>query len=372
MMKKALVCILICMLMVLSVVVPTSASTVAKTTSHPLIGGNTLYVGGSGPNNYTKIQDAINESITGDTVFVFDDSSPYHETLMINKSISFVGENKETTVIESTENSAVVTIAADLVSMRDFTVIIQDLPLSWGMGISISKMLYWPNEKVEIIQNVTVYNNNIVSTNPNSSGITSLYCNSANISNTHVSGCSMGIQLFLSSHNTVTNNVVENCSYGIYVANTWSPRYHLWFVHPQFGENILSRNIIRDNQIGLLIDGDRTKNDRILENTISSNEKGIVLGTTLKSEIARNNFIENDRNALIFSINLLFYPTNSWHDNYWGEPKKLPVPIFGVFWCILMYRTAFGETNFGNAIPLGRYPVIAFDRTPVQEPYEYP
>jgi len=33
--------------------------------------GNTLYVGGSGPNNYTRIQDAIDYASDWDTVFVY-------------------------------------------------------------------------------------------------------------------------------------------------------------------------------------------------------------------------------------------------------------------------------------------------------------
>ena len=33
--------------------------------------GKTLYVGGSGPGNYTKIQDAINNAIDGDTIYVY-------------------------------------------------------------------------------------------------------------------------------------------------------------------------------------------------------------------------------------------------------------------------------------------------------------
>jgi len=41
------------------------------------LGGNTLYVGGSGPGNYTSIQDAIDDASDGDTVYVYDDSSPY-------------------------------------------------------------------------------------------------------------------------------------------------------------------------------------------------------------------------------------------------------------------------------------------------------
>lgn len=62
--------------------------------------GNILYVGGSGPGNYTKIQDAINNSSNGDTVFVYDESSPYYENIVINKSMKLEGENKETTVID--------------------------------------------------------------------------------------------------------------------------------------------------------------------------------------------------------------------------------------------------------------------------------
>ena len=35
--------------------------------------GNILYVGGSGPGNFTSIQDAVNNASEGDTVFVFDE-----------------------------------------------------------------------------------------------------------------------------------------------------------------------------------------------------------------------------------------------------------------------------------------------------------
>ena len=43
--------------------------------------GTWLYVGGSGPGNYTRIQDAINDSSDGDTVFVY--SGHYAEHLVI-------------------------------------------------------------------------------------------------------------------------------------------------------------------------------------------------------------------------------------------------------------------------------------------------
>ncbi|MCD6573584.1 MAG: hypothetical protein J7K95_05780 [Thermoplasmata archaeon] len=60
--------------------------------------GKTLYVGGSGPNNYTHIQDAINDASNGDTIFVY--SGIYYENVVINKSINLFGEAKETTIID--------------------------------------------------------------------------------------------------------------------------------------------------------------------------------------------------------------------------------------------------------------------------------
>ena len=36
------------------------------------IDGDTLYVGGDGPNNYTTIQSAIDDAVDGNTVFVYD------------------------------------------------------------------------------------------------------------------------------------------------------------------------------------------------------------------------------------------------------------------------------------------------------------
>jgi hypothetical protein len=62
--------------------------------------GNWIYVGGSGPGNYTSIQNAINQANNGDNIYVYDDSSPYYENLYIDKSISLIGENKDSTIID--------------------------------------------------------------------------------------------------------------------------------------------------------------------------------------------------------------------------------------------------------------------------------
>ncbi|TET90150.1 MAG: hypothetical protein E3J35_07980 [Methanomassiliicoccales archaeon] len=83
--------------------------------------GTTLYVGGTGGNNYTTIQEAINAAVDGDTVFVYDDSAPYMESLVISKTINLTGENRDTTIISGSGNYAV-SVSADWVNFTGFTV----------------------------------------------------------------------------------------------------------------------------------------------------------------------------------------------------------------------------------------------------------
>ncbi len=83
---------------------------------------NILYVGGSGANNYTSIQEAINDALPGDIIFVYDDSSPYYENLIINKSIKLIGENRETTIIDGKGTKSVIEIVADNISISNFSI----------------------------------------------------------------------------------------------------------------------------------------------------------------------------------------------------------------------------------------------------------
>ena len=83
--------------------------------------GITLYVGGTGPNNYTSIQSAIDDASDGDTVYVYDDSSPYIEKITIDKSIYLIGEDRNTTNIHF-DDDIIVSIFSDFVLFKDFTI----------------------------------------------------------------------------------------------------------------------------------------------------------------------------------------------------------------------------------------------------------
>ena len=117
----AIIIILICIYTIPNI----SGSIIRMNPIYETINGNILYVGGTGPGNYTKIQDAIDNSTEGDTVFVF--SGTYYESILIWKSISLVGENKENTIlfpgaVEQNDNSTIF-ISADNSSIKGFTIV---------------------------------------------------------------------------------------------------------------------------------------------------------------------------------------------------------------------------------------------------------
>jgi len=102
MIKKGLA-VAVILLFIGMCVVPSTAVQELREVSTISFDGNTLYVGGSGQNNYTTIQSAINNASDGDTVLVFDESSPYYEHVIVDKSIELIGENKETTTIDGNQ-----------------------------------------------------------------------------------------------------------------------------------------------------------------------------------------------------------------------------------------------------------------------------
>ena len=74
---------LIVMLLFLGMTISSSTGfNLEKQSTIATLDGNTLYVSGSGPNNYTKIQDAIDNESKGYTVFVY--SGTYSENLKIS------------------------------------------------------------------------------------------------------------------------------------------------------------------------------------------------------------------------------------------------------------------------------------------------
>lgn len=81
--------------------------------------GVTLYAGGNGPENHTRIQDAVNLAQDGDTVFVY--GGEYHENVVVDKAIRLVGESKDNVYLNGGTRAAI-KVLANNVEITGFTI----------------------------------------------------------------------------------------------------------------------------------------------------------------------------------------------------------------------------------------------------------
>jgi len=307
-MNKKLIAISIILLSIGINVIP-STSYWAEKCSLLMLRGHTFYVGGSGPGNYTTIQDAINASSDGDTVFVFQGS--YNEKIMINKSVLVLGENASRTFIndsyEPDWTSQVVWISSHNVVFSGFTVVLEQ---GDGVGIRLSNS-----------QNCTV-SHNIVK-------------------------ASCGILLGDSSYDIIENNSFFTLAYGIYhwdfKINSNSSyniiRYN-WFTNTggtiHLDESGISfwifarENVISDNYFYHCSDYAIYSNSpyrNIIERNIirgnNSNYEGIAIHIEYSDHFPPGNIIrENNISSCELGIGLegdyFTVEDNVIHDNDWG------------------------------------------------------
>jgi parallel beta-helix repeat protein len=99
---------------------------------------NILYVGGTGSKNYTTIQDAIDNAINGDTVYVYT-GTYYEHNIIVDKKINLIGEDKNSTIIDVQGNYKGIQIYADEVVFTGFT-----------LKNNTYKFDYWYNSLLEI------------------------------------------------------------------------------------------------------------------------------------------------------------------------------------------------------------------------------
>jgi len=298
--------------------------------------GSILYVGGSGGENYSTIQEAIDAAVNGDIVFVYDYSSPYQENIRINKQISVIGENRDTTNINGvTGQNHVVRISSKNAEISGFTI-------TGAAGSQDGIVVYLTVEESSISNNIIkdssygillqatsgriTISDNIISYN-DFQGIF-LQESDRNIisGNTISDNNDFGIAIdTISTQNEIFDNIIEDNFAGIRISGGGS-------------QNIISGNKILNNDMeGILIEGVLSTVNNLTGNNISGNNAGIKISSggkniiksnnikdnsmegiflSLSNEniIEMNNFIENRRNArYIISFR------NTWDKNYWDD-----------------------------------------------------
>ena len=71
-----------------------------------------IHVGQQENTNFTSIQEAINHANNGDTIYVHQ--GHYNETILINKPIIVIGENKTSTIVDGGKKDSVFIILQNL------------------------------------------------------------------------------------------------------------------------------------------------------------------------------------------------------------------------------------------------------------------
>lgn len=252
-----------------------------------------LYVGGTGPGNYTKIQDAIDDATEGDTIFVFNGT--YNEQLIINKSnINLIGEDREITIIDGGGNGIAIDIPAD--------------------------------SNNNVVSGLTVRNTTYAAIYLHSdSSHTGATCSNNTISDCIIHDCiglpfQAGIRIYGGNLDCHTdNNIIMNCN----ISNTSiGIAFELTDENSNVNNNEIFYCYIYENNKGINFLGNGIiKNNLIFEcNIFNNSDTGInVEGINYRNDIYHNNLIDNNQNAYDDESEIYWYNDQLLEGNYFDD-----------------------------------------------------
>jgi parallel beta-helix repeat protein len=348
-MKKHLIYIILLLGLTIQ---PITQGLVYEKSNHEMINGNILNVGGTGPGNYTLIQDAIDNASDGDTIFVYNKT--YYEHLEIKKKLNIIGRNQKDTIISGIEESSFIIKLSGMSSGTKITgfTINSDKIESYG-GILLS------HSSDNIIENNTFiipkdmgswsilfysgYNNIIKNNKISGHGIEIEDSNYNIIIENDIIDARDAIELERSNNNLIESNLIKDC---ITVS-----------ISGPSDNNIIINNTFNGNLQGVGIYS--SKGNKIIGNNFENNRIGIHLFWCGYNYIHKNNFKNNYKNADV--VGNWKRPINSWNENYWDDWIGLSSPLF---WWIPKFIE--GEIMLGIDKSIKCF---NFDFNPVKEPY---
>lgn len=366
----------------------------ADKTAVPLSYGNILYVGGSGPGNYSTIQDAIDNASDDDTIFVF--SGIYEENLRVYKKLIIEGENWETTIIDGNNIKFTASIEANEVQISDFTFTESGYKrIDAGITLLANNCIIRNNFFQDchcsiLIQDAdgnTVENNEIDSSGyPNKYGIELINSNNNRICKNTFKKTTFSMNLEKSNNNEILENIFSSNRHGIWFVHssgnkvlgneiTLCESFCFWIqqsdnnfiinndIHDNEGpgiivefsqKNIFQKNLVKRNLGGIYLEFSFLT--LIRKNDISDNEYGIILKTSYGNMVSKNNIVQNVNNAIFRNAWL-----NHWRRNYWGPTLVGPKIIRGTIFKTVPDGWSYEEFDIMT--------VFKLDWIPAKEPY---
>ncbi|UCF12150.1 MAG: right-handed parallel beta-helix repeat-containing protein [Thermoplasmatales archaeon] len=360
--KKEITFVVILLFISVSVIPSTGINIVGKSSAMSN-DGNTLYVGGSGPGNYSTIQEAIDNASDGDIIFVYSGWYDVDKWININKSIRLTGEDKDNTII----NDSGISIVVSEVCVSGFTIqngsgiTITSFSMEVANNNSISGNIFKSHKSFIGFGGITISNssyntisnnsffdcgiwmeaffnldivtfypnfvyNNTVNGKPlvyfedisdeviyDAGQVILIKCNNITVKDLELSNTIIGVQLLDSLNCYILGNTFSNTFLGgILLGNS--------------NNNTISGNTISDNGLGAWLHYSRY--NTISGNSFKNNEINFIIFNSTCNHILNNNF-RFSRSFRMFKSIFSFDSENKWNSNFWNRPRLLPVLIWG-------------------------------------------
>jgi parallel beta-helix repeat protein len=278
--------------------------------------------------NYDTIQAAIDvpQTLDGHTILV--DEGIYYENVVVDKTVSLIGENKTTTIIDGNgEESALLISRTQNVSVDSFTirnsifgVVLGDSSYTCFRNVDLVGSEYnfrfhgilWEHFFHDIDTSNTVnykpiyyWVNKQDKEVPIDAGYVALInCSRIVMRNLNLEHNYDGITLF-----NVRNSRVENVS----ISNTLHGLYLRW----NCTNNIIQRNFMTNNSAAIVLQR-ASSNNNVTGNIITNNNDGIGVDRSLSNSLSRN-FIANNENGIwLFETRNNIISENDVVNNTWG------------------------------------------------------
>jgi len=304
---------------------------------------------------YSSIQEAVNNAAPGDTLLV--SLGIYYENVVVNKTVSLIGEDRSATIIDGSYTGTVVEVEAPNVTLADFT-IQKSSPSLPHCGIYLSSdnnnitfniirnNLYGikgsSDNSIIARNNITLSDEdgvslssssgNIISSNilrGNHEGISIFQSSRTQITRNTVEENIVGISLSTSSNNTVRENTARDNEHGIWIHfssnnvisenDITTSSGAIWLTNSTFN-TMLHNTIIGANFGGIHLE--RSSNNTAYENTVNECGFGIRLGNSTSNTFFHNNLLNNTQQTDFYWLNF----TNTWDNgregNYWSDQNN--------------------------------------------------
>ncbi len=171
---------------------------------------------GSKDHPFEQIQDALDYAKEGDTVFV--NQGQYVGNIFVEKSVNLIGEQRDKTVIKSGKHT--IWVLADDVTIMNFSIVNSSRYFSGIYVVSsdnkIVNNLIYNNYDGVLLDNT---NNNVICNNRifrnYDRNVRIEFSDSCKFFSNYIGSGGYGIYLWSSSENSIYDNVVDHCEWGI-------------------------------------------------------------------------------------------------------------------------------------------------------------